>query len=289
MTDLNLIRTFCKLAEFGSFTQAARVLKQPKSRVSRAISRLEEDLGVELVRRTTRQTSLTGAGQKFYQRVQLLISQLDEESNAISETKDEMEGILKVTSPEDIGQSLLSKVVAVFNKKYPKVKIETVLSNEVLDLTKEGIDVAIRAGKLVDSNLKQRRLIEFKMILVASKKYLQTFGRPMSLPDLKRHKLMFFRDFGLEPVLEKRLKSDDLESYLKCDSFSMLLTMALEDGGITVLPEFVAQKYIDLGVLQRVLPMLEGKKAHLHLVFPPSKKMPRRTRAFIDTAFETLN
>ncbi|WP_372655926.1 LysR family transcriptional regulator, partial [Halobacteriovorax sp.] len=112
--DLNLLKTFAKVSELGSFTKAAEALKQPKSRVSRAISRLEKELEIGLIRRTTRQISLTSEGKEFYQKIQKLIDKLEEEVEHISDSKKEISGVLRITAPEDLGQSTLLDIIAKY-------------------------------------------------------------------------------------------------------------------------------------------------------------------------------
>ncbi len=282
--DLNLIRTFAKVSELGSFTRAAKELNQPKSRVSRAISRLESDLGVELVRRTTRRTNLTTAGEDFYQRVYLLISQLEQEVDYANEYKDEVEGLLRITAPEDLSQTIVAKIIAAFNSRYPKVKIKIIISNDYLDLTKENIDLAFRAGKAKDSNLIQRKLFDTHLVTVASKKYLQTYGHPNTLEDLKKHRVMLFGEIESEKIFGKKAKNLKIDSFLRTDSFPMLLQMALQHQGITVIPAIICNEQVKSGELQLVFPENNTGKSPINLVYPPTKNMPKKTRAFIDTA-----
>jgi DNA-binding transcriptional LysR family regulator len=281
--NLNLLKTFVKVAELGSFTKAAKLLNQPKSRVSRHIAILESDLGIELIRRTTRQINLTHGGKEFYQRVCGLLRELETQVDLMSDHHDEITGLIRLTAPEDIAQTILSKVIQNFEAKYPKVKFEVIVSNEYLDLTKENIDIAFRAGKLKDSNLKQKRLMETKIILVASKKYLQSYGRPSKLQDLNKHKLLAFTPIGFDKFATKDIH---YEPFFSCDSFPMLLSMALDHKGIAILPAFYCQKQIEDGPLERVLVHETLRSSPLQLVFHSSKNMPQRIRLFIEGAIE---
>lgn len=287
--DLNLIKTFTKIAELGSFTKVAKELNQPKSRVSRAIARLEENLGVELVRRTTRQTSLTTLGQEFYQRVNLLINQLEEEIDHINEYKDEVEGLLRITAPEDLSQTIVAKIIGSYSARYPKVKIKMIITNDYLDLTKENIDIAFRPGKREDSSLIQRKLFDTSLVCVASKKYLQTYGRPNVLEDLKKHRLMLFGEMSIEKIFGKKAKNLKLTPFLRSDSFPMLVGLALQDKGITIAPSIACDDHIKSGDLQVIFPERKVEKAPVNLVYPPTKNMAKKTRAFIDTALSVLN
>ena len=171
--DYNLLKTFSKVAELGSFTQAAKVLNHPKSRVSRAISRLENELDVQLIRRTTRKTTLTSSGQEFFHNIHPLLNSINNEITKVSNQQHEMSGTIRITTSQDIGQALVSKVISLYNSKYPNVQFDTIITNDFLDLVKENIDIAIRAGKLKDSTLIQKKFISTHFIIVCSKKYLE--------------------------------------------------------------------------------------------------------------------
>jgi DNA-binding transcriptional LysR family regulator len=247
--------------------------------VSRHIANLERDLGVELIRRTTRQTSLTQAGQDFFQRTAGLLKELEEQVNIISDYQDEVSGLIRVTAPEDMAQTILKDAIHDFEAEFPKVQFEIIVSNEYLDLTKENIDFAFRAGRMADSNLKQRKLIDTQFILVASKGYLNTYGRPSRSEDLAKHKLLAFSSIGFEHFSSQEL---GLKPYFKCDSFPVLRSMALSNQGIAIVPEFFCRPKLESGELEKILPECALKSAPLHLVFPASKNLPLRNRLFID-------
>jgi LysR family transcriptional regulator for bpeEF and oprC len=232
--DYNLLKTFVKVSELGSFTKAAKILNQPKSRVSRAIARLESELDVQLVRRTTRKTTLTIPGQEFFQNISPLLNSIDNETIRVSNQQEEMSGTIRITASQDIGQTLVSKVISLYSSKYPRVQFETKITNDFLDLTKENIDIAFRAGKLKDSSLIQKKFISTHFIIVCSKKYVETFGAPTSLEDLDNHKFLSFKR------LEKDFfnKSVILSPIVTTDSIPMLLNMILNNDGIGILPSF---------------------------------------------------
>ena len=275
--DYNLLKIFGKVAELGSFTKAAKVLNQPKSRVSRAISRLEAELGVHLIRRTTRKTSLTNLGEEFYKKTTPLLNSIQNEIINVTNQQEEMSGLLRITAPQDIGDSLLPQIIAAFNSKYPNVEIQTLITNEILDLTKENIDISFRAGKMQDSSLIQKKLMTASFIAVCSKKYLAQFGQP-KVTDLTNHKFLYFK--GLEKnFFEKNVK---IEPIVTSDSISMLLSLALNDVGITFIPEYICQKELLSGDLIRVLPDLKSQTGHIHILYHSSKNTPVKIKKFIE-------
>lgn len=278
--DFNLLRTFSKVAELGSFTQAAIVLNQPKSGVSRAIARLEGDLGVELVRRTTRKTSLTSEGLELYQKITPHLIEIQNELISIQDLQNEMVGTIRITTADSFAQNTLVPIISKYSAKYPNVRIEMVITNEYVDLVKENIDIAFRAGKLKDSTLLQKKFIPTSFILVCSKKYIEKFSKPNTLEDLKNHKYMSFKP------LEKLIlnKAVSLKPILVTDSLPMLLKLALNGDGITMLPDFLCQEYLSSKELISVIPSWRSKNENVHILYPPTKNLSKRVKAFIDLA-----
>ena len=192
--DYNLLKTFFNVIQTGSFTKAAVFLNQPKSRVSRAISRLENQLGVELIRRTTRRISATSIGKEFYQNISPILNTLNKELIKVSNYQKEMTGMLRITAPQDIAQTLLAKIISSFITKYPNIQIQSLITNDLLDLTKENIDLSFRAGKLKDSNLIQKKLMNVNFIFVSSKNYIEKNGYPIRLSELNKFKFLSFKN-----------------------------------------------------------------------------------------------
>ena len=284
--DLNLLKTFLKLSELGSFTKAALVLKQPKSRVSRGISRLEEDLGIQLVNRTTRHTSLTNAGKELFQRTRHLMEELEQEILSIAE-EGGIQGPFRITAPEDMAQTILGEILSEFTSLYPKVEVQSVITNEFLNLNRENIDLALRVGRLKDSNLIQRKLRDVYLIMVGSREYLTTYGRPKNFEDLVHHKLLQFKEFDFNKIFG--LKEKKLVPTFQSDSFSMLSQMAKRGNGLAILPDFYGKRPIESGELERIFPFWRGKKDTIHMVFPSKKNLSKKTRAFIDLAIKLQN
>lgn len=282
--DYNLLKIFSKVSELGSFTKAAKALNQPKSRVSRAISRLESELGVELIRRTTRRSSLTIAGEEFYQNVVEHLRGIENELVRISDTQDEMQGTIRVTTSDSFAQYFLAQIISKFSLKYPKVKFDMVITNDYVDLIKENIDIAFRAGKLKDSTLIQKKFTPTSFVLVCSQKYLEASPSLCSLNELENHRFLSFS------LLEKVFMSEgvSINPILRTDSLPMLLGMAINGDGITVLPDIYCQKQMESKELVRVLPTWKSKSEHVHILYPPTKNQAKRVKEFIKFAKESI-
>jgi len=284
-TDYNLLKIFIKVAETSSFTGASKLLKQPKSRVSRAIARLEDNLEVQLIRRTTRKISLTAAGNDFFERISPLLQNLENEITRVSEKDKEMSGTIRMTAPDSIGQSIISKVIAQYSLQYPDVKFETFITNEKLDLIKDNIDIAFRAGKLSDSTMIQRKLVQSRFVLVCSPQYISKRGYPKSKKDLYSHNILSFTP--TKNIIDKEFR--DLPESLSTDSLSMLRSMASDGLGITMLPEFYCKKYFEEKRLVRILPSWNVATGYIHILYPPAKTLTKKVRIFIEMAKEIFN
>lgn len=280
--DYNLLKVFSKVAELGSFTKAAKVLNQPKSRVSRAIARLENELDVQLIRRTTRKTSLTSSGEELYQNISPLLSGISNELIKVSNQQQEMSGEIRITASQDIGQTIVAKIISTYKEKYPHVHIHALITNEYLDLTKENIDIAFRAGKLVDSSLIQKKIIGASFVVVCTRKYLENYGTPSCLEDLHNHKFLSFKGIERE-FFPKGLK---LNPSITTDSIPMLLNMALNNDGITILPDFFCKEQIDDKKLVRLFPKWKSRTGNIQILYPPSKSISKRVKAFVEIANE---
>lgn len=277
-TDLNILKVFVEVAKNESFTKAALALRQPKSRVSRSISRLERDLDVQLLKRTTRKTSLTDSGHHLYQRLTPILSNLDRELNAITKRHREMSGLITLTAPQDIGQTLVADMISAFNEVYPRVHFKTLITNDYLDFMRENIDIAFRAGELKDSDLIQRKFISTSFIIVCSPQYLERFTKPTKLADLSDHKFLSFKYF------EKRLFREpvELQPTVVSDSIPMLIHMALNGDGMAMLPDYFCEQPIKEKKLVHVLPNWKSQAEHIHLLYNSDKNKPQRVRVFID-------
>ncbi|MDB9786532.1 LysR substrate-binding domain-containing protein [Bacteriovoracaceae bacterium] len=280
--DYNLLKTFSKVAELGSFTKAAKILNQPKSRVSRAISRLESQLNVQLIRRTTRKTSLTESGQSLYKKIYPLLNGINNELIKITDQQIEMSGTIRITTSEDIGQTLVTRIISAYQSKYPKVRFETIITNDFVDLIKEDVDIAFRAGKLQDSSLIQKKFISTNFILVASPKYLEFHPQPTTLDELKNHNFFSFK------TLNKEIFGNNFEltPQVTSDSLSILLKMVLNHEGTTFLPDFFCQEYLKNKTLFRIIPSWKSKTGNIHILYPPSKMISKRVKTFIEMANE---
>jgi DNA-binding transcriptional LysR family regulator len=282
--DLNAMTVFARVAQCGSFSGAARALKMPKSTVSRRISELEQSLGARLLQRTTRRLSLTDVGQAFVQHCTRIAAEVEEAERAVSEHQAEPRGTLRVTAPMNF--EFLGPIVSEYLEANPGVELELVCADRVVDLVQEGFDVAIRAGKLVDSSLVARRLGNHRAQLVASPRYLARAGMPREPKSLEHHDGLLFGGGGPRRVwrLERDRKRLEVtpRARLMVNDYAVMTEAALSGLGIALLPEVRVAEAIADGRLVRVLPKWSAPEVPLHAVYPSTRHLAPKVRAFLD-------
>jgi DNA-binding transcriptional LysR family regulator len=287
LTDLPL---FSAVAEAKSFSAAARRLGLPKSSVSRGVARLEQQLGVRLLQRTTRQVSLSSAGAELFRRVTPLLAELEASLSQVPELEAEPSGVLRVTAPLDLGMVVLPRLVVEFSARYPAVTVEMRLTNAVLDLAREGMDVAIRISlhKLKDSSLNARKIGTIKANLYAAPSYLEQAPPLRSSGDLASHRWVVFRPHGplrlVGPGVPIRIAT---QGRIVCDDMSFARSAVAAGAGIGVLPSFIANADVEAGRLVRVLPRYSLPTGHVWLAYPGAQA-PRKLTAFRDFLLEAL-
>lgn len=287
--DLNLLTVFEAVARTRSFSAAAKELRIPKSSASRAVARLEKDLAVQLLFRTTRQVSPTAAGDDLYDRVAPLLRSV-KEAVQLSEREEAPSGTLRVTAPVDLGVLLLAEVVTRYTARYPAVQVDLHLTGRVVDLVGEGFDVALRvATKLADSTLVVRKAAPITVQLFASPRYLARRGTPRTEADLAAHDWVTFRSGPQRlRVPGAHEPGEARTSRIVCDDLLFARDAVRGGAGLAFLPTFLAAPEVVTGALVRVLPRLERPAGFLHVVTPAARHVPPKVIAFRDLVLELL-
>ncbi len=284
--DLNEVAVFVQVVQAGSFSLAARQLGMPNSTVSTRISSLEKRLGATLLQRTTRKLSVTAAGEAYFRRCVQGLSELRAADEEIAVTHGEAQGPLRITAPIEIGESILPELIGRFVRQYPKVQVELILSDRVIDLVAEGIDVAIRAGALEDSTLRMRKLMSESFLVAAAPAYLKKKGSPTHPRDLARHECIHFTPLSdgvwqLERGAEK--VSVKVHGRVSANEFNAIKKFVLAGHGIAMLPAFICQSEFKSGKLVSVLPKWNSvDRSSLNLVYPAQKFLSPKTEYFME-------
>jgi DNA-binding transcriptional LysR family regulator len=288
--DYNDVPLFIRVVENGSFTKAAEALGVQKSSVSRSLGRLEDELGVRLLQRTTRQLALTDAGQAFYERVRSALSGLDEAAATVRDLGSKPRGVIRMTAPSDTDAFGIAESIAEFVRRYPDVRVELMLTGRVVDLVAEGFDLALRAGPLIDSSLITRSIGTTDLVLLAAPAYLKRRGRPQSLSDLAKHDCVLFRGrngSALWTLLGPSGSHDvEVKGQISSDQMSFALRACVAGAGIGLIPPALAREAVQRKELEVVLPGYHVAGTPLHLVLPSSTFIPARVALLRDHLIE---
>ncbi|MBK5571799.1 LysR family transcriptional regulator [Ensifer adhaerens] len=284
---------FVQVVEAGSFSEAARQLLMTPSTVSKLIQRLEARLGIRLVERSTRRLLLTREGEFYYERSQRLLADLDETEQQIAHGGAEPEGLIRVNSSVSFGAAALEPILPAFWEAYPKIVIDLSLSDEVVDLYLERTDVAIRVGRLPDSNLVARKIGETKRRIVASPAYLERRGVPETPEDLLHHNCIGFNFRRANPVWPMReggrIVERMLSGSLLTNNGETIRRMAMAGVGIGRIADYHVRGPIARGELVEVLADSAIAEADdIHALFRGAQLLPARVRAFLDFAVPRL-
>jgi DNA-binding transcriptional LysR family regulator len=287
--DLNLLRVFTALYQAGSFTGAARKLGVPRSTVSRAIAALEQQRGEQLVHRTTRTVSISSEGKQLFDRVAPLLDGLSAALADVPERRDEPAGTLKVTAVADLAAAVLAEAAVRFTARYPRTRVEMSLTPDVIDLGREGFDLALRIfrSRPPDSSLVARKIGMMTFPLYAAPSYLARRGSPSSEHELADHDWIGFR--GVTPAPPARTRRQAAApGRIVCDDVFVLRELIRLGGGIGALPSFLTGADLQAGSLTRVLPRYSLTGAAVYLVYPARKHPPSRVTAFRDLVLEIV-
>jgi DNA-binding transcriptional LysR family regulator len=290
--DLNLISTYSRVVEAGSFTAAAHSLGVPTSTVSRAVARLEEELGVRLLQRTTRKLAPTEAGLRYYERVRNALHDLGEANEAAADLGQAPRGTVRVTAPSDLAVPMLAEIVGRFCARHPLIRIELSFDNRRVDLVAEGFDLALRAGTLDDSTLVGRRVADSELAVFGAPSYLARRGRPRTVAALAQHDCILLRSRS-QGLLPWRLVGPDgvdeveVKGSLIADDFGFVRVAVAAGLGLGLLPNVELPIASD-GGLVRLLPRHAIREGGLYVLSPSSRHVPLRVALFRDHLIEEL-
>jgi len=287
MDRFESIRAFTRVVDAGGFAAAARQMGLSRSAVNKHVINLENDLGTQLLRRSTRQVTPTETGLAFYDRCVDILSQLDEAVSAVTELQEQPSGNLRINAPMSFGALHLSTVVADFMAEYPDVHVELVLNDRFIDPIEEGFDITLRIGEpRVLTSLISVEITTARRVLCASPDYLTTAGEPAHPSELKNHRCLHY---GYQESGNRwRLTGGDAaHSYeINCVMWSnngeVLRDAALRDQGIALLPTFIVGSALQEGSLRSVLTDFSPPAITLSALYPRHRHLSTKVRFFLD-------
>lgn len=285
MLDIEDLQTFVEVADAGGISSAARRLGVPKSIVSRRLFRLEADLGIQLLARTTRGAALTEAGVTFRDHAARVCAEIDIARETILPAGD-LRGRLRIAAPLSFGPTNLAPVFAELAQRYPQLHIHTCYSDRFVDIVGEGFDCAIRVGYLSDSNLIARRIGPIHGKLVASPSYIKTYGAPEKPEELLSHQALMQGTETWQFTDGDKTISVHPQGRFKADSGIALAAAAVAGLGIAWLPAFLVESYLASGALVSLMTRYPPPTAGMFVVRPPGSHPARKVRVLTELLIE---
>ena len=293
MDRIDAMQAFVTVADLKGFAPAARKLGVSPSGVTRLIAALEERLGARLLQRTTRQVALTDAGARYLERARRILGDVEEAESAAEGERTRPGGRLVVSAPNGFGRLHVSPVVSAYLQRYPEVSADLRLSDRMINLVEEGVDLAVRIGHLPDSTLVARHVGEMRRIVVASKDYLKRRGEPKTPEAIAGHDTIHFGAMTVEP--DWRFVADGSEISVSCtprftsNSADAAIQYAEAGGGLTRVLAYQAAASLKAGRLKIVLAPFAPPALPIHIVYPTSRLLSAKVRTFIDLVAESTH
>jgi DNA-binding transcriptional LysR family regulator len=290
MDKLTSLRAFVKVVELGSFSEAARQLRLSRSAVSKYVGDLEQDLGVQLLNRTTRHASANESGQAYFERALSVLSDLDAADQAVTQLQVTPRGLLRVNAPMSFGTLQLGPAIADFMESYPQLQIHLVLSDDQLDPVQGSFDVTLRIADLESSSLIARKIVPIDRVLCASPGYLAEHGTPGHPDDLREHALLTYG--FLLTGNQWKLSGEDGDHWIQprwplcVNNAEVLRDAAIKGRGIALLPTFIAGQALRAGTLISFLAAYKAPPLTLYAIYTPTRHLAVKVRLFIDFLVE---
>ena len=286
MDRIETMQAFVTVADHKGFAPAARKLGLSASAVTRMVAALEERVGARLLQRTTRSVMLTDAGERFLERARRILADVEEAEGAVQAERTQPTGRIVVSAPLGFGRRHVTPLMSTYLKRYPDVAGDLRLSDRMVNLVEEGIDVAVRIGHLPDSSLVARAVGDMRRMVVASPDYLAAHGEPHHPSEIAAHRTVHFGALSAAP--DWRFVEDGREVRVACaprfttNSADAAIYHAEQGGGLTRVLAYQAAEGLAGGRLKAVLVDYEIAPLPIHLVYPTSRLLSAKVRAFVD-------
>jgi DNA-binding transcriptional LysR family regulator len=293
MDRIDAMQAFVAVADLQGFAPAARRLGMSPSGLTRLIAALEERLGARLLQRTTRSVTLTDVGARYLERARRILADVEEAERAAEGERTRPGGRLVVSAPLGFGRLHVSPVVSAYLMRYPDVSADLRLSDRMVNLVEDGVDLAVRIGHLPDSTLVTRQVGEMRRIVVASKDYLRSRGEPKTPQEIAAHDIIQFGAMTAGP--DWRFVEDGHEIRIavtprfSSNSADAAIHYAEQGGGLTRVMAYQAAESLKAKRLQIVLKKFELPAMPIHIVYPTSRLLSAKVRTFIDLVAETVD
>jgi DNA-binding transcriptional LysR family regulator len=285
MDRINELTSFVAVVEAGSFVKAADARNTSKAVISKHVQGLEQRLGARLLNRTTRRQSLTDAGRAYYERARQILEALENADASVTSAASNPGGTLRVTAPLTFGLLCLAPLWSAFMARYPDVRLDITLSDRIVDLVDEGLDVAVRIARLPDSSLVSRKLASTRMVMCASPAYIATHGAPKTLAEVAHHRVLAYTLLSTGDTwrFERARVAHQVTTtpILRSNNGDTCRAAALAGCGIILQPSFMIANDLARGDLVELLPSYRGVELGIYAMYPTRKFLPAKVRVLV--------
>lgn len=293
--DPDNIATFVEVVRKGSLAAAARRLALPKSTISRRVLRLEQQLATKLLHRDARKLTLTSTGKRFYEAVFKAVDTLDSATRELEKESSEPSGVIRLTAPADLGRMILSSMFVAFLRRFPDIVLDVTLTNRFVDLPQEGVDLAVRAGRVTQPALIARRLCVAELELAVAHSAASKW-QELPLAELARAPFVLYRAEGssqtirLEQAGARRKKPVELSvtGRVNVDDYAVVSELVAAGQGIGLMPSLHVQEGVQAGKLSRIFPGWAARAAPIYLV-SAGRQQPERVRLLAEFLVEAFS
>jgi DNA-binding transcriptional LysR family regulator len=293
MDKLASLRAFVKVVELSSFSEAGKRLRLSRSAISKHVGDLEEELGVQLLSRTTRRVTPTEIGQAYFERALAVLADLDDADRTVTERQAAPRGLLRINAPMSFGTLKLGPAVAEFMERYPELQVQLVLNDEHVDPLQEGLDVTLRIAELESSSLVARKIVPIPRAICAAPGYLRRNGVPTHPNELRAHVCLTYG--YLSTGNQWKLTGPDGDHWINprwslcANNAEVLRDAAVRGRGIALLPMFIAERALEQDALRAILSAYEAPSIALYAIYPPTRHLATKVRLFIDFLVERFD
>ena len=292
MSRISDLQAFVAVVEKASLTSAARLLGRSLQSVSRSLAAVEQDVGVELIRRTTRRSSPTEAGLAYYQRLKIALEDIEEAKLQASDRRLEPSGLLRISGPTGFAALHLVPATAAFLKIHPKIEVEVSTYDRYVDLVEDNLDLAVHIGPLPDSVAKSKRLADLRRVFFAASDYFAKHGRPKHPQDLSNHQcIVRTARVGADIwpfTVDGKVRTIKVSGRFRANGASVINEAAIQGLGIAIAPLWQVRPLVDRGLVEVALARFAPPPIPVHATWSGTRVLPAKTRMFIDFLSQRL-